>query len=94
MPMLLASMTISPRLGIGSVLPLAGDRPSVCESAVWLYIVRQHTRQPLSTAVFAHLSLSFFPAVFLRLGVGILHSIEKATQFVHGTPKLAASHRT
>ena len=32
--------------------------------------------------------------VFLRLGTGILHSIEKATQFVHGTPREAASHRT
>lgn len=44
----------------------------------------------------AYLSESFaFPAVvFFRFGAGILHSIEKATQFVHGTPKLAASHRT
>ncbi len=33
-------------------------------------------------------------AVFFRFGVGILHSIENAVQFVHGTPKLAASHRT
>ena len=41
------------------------------------------------------LSESFdFPCVFFLLGVGILHSMEKATQFVHGTPKLAASHRT
>lgn len=31
---------------------------------------------------------------FLRFGVGILHSIEKATQLVHGTPRLAASQRT
>jgi hypothetical protein len=42
----------------------------------------------------AYLSDSFFPGVFLRLGVGILQSMEKATQFVHGTPRLAASHRT
>lgn len=42
----------------------------------------------------SHLSDSFFPPVFLRFGVGILHSIENATQFVHGTPRLAASHRT
>jgi hypothetical protein len=46
----------------------------------------------------AYLSESLaFPAavdVFFRFGVGILHSIEKATQLVHGTPKLAASHRT
>jgi hypothetical protein len=34
------------------------------------------------------------PCVFLRFGVGILHSMEKATQLVHGTPRLAASHRT
>lgn len=32
--------------------------------------------------------------VFFLFGVGILHSIENATQLVHGTPKLAASHRT
>ena len=42
----------------------------------------------------AHLSESFdFPA-FFRFGGGILHSIEKATQLVHGTPKEAASQRT
>ena len=34
------------------------------------------------------------PDVFFRLGVGILHSMLKATQFVHGTPSEAASHRT
>ena len=33
-------------------------------------------------------------AVFFRFGVGILHSMENATQFVHGTPRLAASQRT
>lgn len=32
--------------------------------------------------------------VFLRFGVGILHSMEKATQLVQGTPRLAASQRT
>lgn len=32
--------------------------------------------------------------VFFLLGGGIMHSIEKATQLVHGTPRLAASHRT
>lgn len=31
---------------------------------------------------------------FLRLGVGMRHSIENATQLVHGTPRLAASQRT
>ena len=31
---------------------------------------------------------------FFLFGVGILHSIEKATQLVQGTPRLAASHRT
>ena len=44
--------------------------------------------------VHSYLSESLLPPVFFRLGVGILHSIEKATQFVHGTPRLAASHRT
>lgn len=37
---------------------------------------------------------SFDLAFFLRFGVGILHSIEKATQLVQGTPRLAASQRT
>lgn len=32
--------------------------------------------------------------VFFRLGCGILHSIWKATQLVHGIPKEAASHLT
>lgn len=31
---------------------------------------------------------------FFRFGDGILHSIEKATQLVQGTPRLAASQRT
>ena len=34
------------------------------------------------------------PDVFFLFGVGILHSMLKATQFVHGTPSEAASHRT
>ena len=43
----------------------------------------------------AHLSESFaFPCAFFLFGAGILHSMEKATQLVHGTPRLAASHRT
>ena len=41
-----------------------------------------------------YLSVSFLDPVFFRFGVGILHSIENAVQFVHGTPRLAASHRT
>ena len=32
--------------------------------------------------------------VFLRLGVGMRHSMEKAVQFVQGTPREAASQRT
>jgi hypothetical protein len=31
---------------------------------------------------------------FFRFGTGILHSMEKATQLVHGTPSEAASQRT
>lgn len=43
----------------------------------------------------AHLSESFaFPCAFFLFGAGILHSMEKATQLVHGTPRLAASQRT
>lgn len=38
---------------------------------------------------------SFLPVpVFLRFGEGIRHSMPKAVQLVHGTPKLAASQRT
>lgn len=32
--------------------------------------------------------------VFLRLGAGMRHSMEKAVQLVHGMPSEAASHRT
>lgn len=47
-----------------------------------------------------YLSESLFPWLpavfwaFFRLGVGMRHSIWKATQLVQGTPRLAASHRT
>jgi hypothetical protein len=46
--------------------------------------------------VASYLSPSFaLPVVvFLRLGAGMRHSIEKAVQFVHGMPKEAASQRT
>jgi hypothetical protein len=39
-------------------------------------------------------SCVFTVAVFLRLGAGMRHSMEKAVQFVQGTPRLAASQRT
>lgn len=39
-------------------------------------------------------SLGFDVFVRFRLGTGIRHSIENATQFVHGTPSEAASQRT
>jgi len=39
-------------------------------------------------------SLALLVWFFLRLGTGILHSMENATQFVHGTPRDAASQRT
>lgn len=56
----------------------------------------QHDAITTSPRGHAYLSESFaLPvAVFFLFGAGILHSIEKATQLVHGTPKLAASHRT
>ena len=42
-----------------------------------------------------HLSESFdFDCAFFLFGAGILHSMENATQLVHGTPRLAASQRT
>lgn len=42
-----------------------------------------------------HLSESLdLPWAFFLFGAGILHSMEKATQLVHGTPRLAASQRT
>lgn len=39
-------------------------------------------------------SAAFTAEVFLRLGAGMRHSMEKAVQFVQGTPRLAASQRT
>lgn len=46
----------------------------------------------------AYLSDSFAGAAllwtFFLFGLGIRHSIEKATQLVQGTPRLAASQRT
>jgi hypothetical protein len=39
-------------------------------------------------------SLARDVAVFLRFGVGMRHSMEKAVQFVQGTPSDAASQRT
>ena len=51
--------------------------------------------RPLCKGCDSYLSESLdLLAVFFRLGAGILHSIAKAVQLVHGTPKLAASHRT
>lgn len=51
-------------------------------------------RSSLCSMTSTYLSVSFLPAVFFRFGAGILHSMEKATQLVHGTPRLAASQRT
>ena len=39
-------------------------------------------------------SLARDVVVFLRLGAGMRHSMEKAVQLVHGMPSEAASHRT
>jgi hypothetical protein len=39
-------------------------------------------------------SLARDAVVFLRLGAGMRHSIEKAVQLVHGMPNEAASQRT
>jgi hypothetical protein len=39
-------------------------------------------------------SLARDVVVFLRLGAGMRHSMEKAVQLVHGIPKEAASQRT
>jgi hypothetical protein len=75
------------------VLVAAGDRSSFWLSPGWL-------RYQLATAFClsareAYLSTSLALAcVFLRLGVGMRHSMEKAVQLVQGTPRLAASHRT
>lgn len=70
-----------------------GDRSvPVYDSACSLLL--RNVRPDHITIHITHLSDSFLPLVFLRFGVGILHSIWKATQFVHGTPRLAASHRT
>lgn len=79
------------RDGDGSVV---GDCPRT-ESARSLHppSVSWLVRETLS--VVAYLSESRdLPCAFFLFGVGILHSMENATQLVHGTPRLAASHRT
>lgn len=50
--------------------------------------ILQNSRRPYSLSSF------FPPTIFFLLGVGILQSMEKATQLVQGTPRLAASQRT
>lgn len=50
------------------------------------------SRSPASLVPSA--SLARAVCVFLRFGVGMRHSMEKAVQFVHGTPSEAASQRT
>lgn len=39
-------------------------------------------------------SLVFVDVALFLFGAGIRHSMEKATQLVHGTPREAASQRT
>lgn len=84
-----------PGEGASAVSPRSLEKVS---SALYIaYIIALEQSRHAAT----YLSESFMrvlPAdaacVFLRFGVGILHSIEKATQLVHGTPRLAASQRT
>lgn len=65
-------------LSRGSTDVLPGERPSLLSSA--------------SLAPSA--SLARDVCVFLRFGVGMRHSMEKAVQLVQGTPSEAASQRT
>jgi hypothetical protein len=66
-------------LSRGSTEALPGERPSLLVSPA-----------SLTPSV----SLARDVCVFLRLGVGMRHSMEKAVQLVHGTPREAASQRT
>lgn len=59
---------------------MGGDIVDNCEPGVYVYLSE-------SLAVEA-------VCVFFLFGLGILHSIWKATQLVHGMPNEAASHRT
>jgi hypothetical protein len=58
-------------------------------SLAWVQAVREtdEGEQEIHGHPSAYLpsSLALDSAVLLRLGMGILHSMEKATQFVHGT---------
>jgi hypothetical protein len=87
------------RGGSPGVLLAAGERSSVWLSPCWLFPACQRSCHPIYSGSDSrrgsYLSVSFARAcVFLRLGVGMRHSMEKAVQLVHGTPRLAASHRT
>lgn len=82
-------------LSRGSTGVLAGERSSLSPRSLQLLVS--------STALFAgtasvipYLSTSFARdvVVFLRLGAGMRHSMEKALQLVHGMPSEAASQRT
>lgn len=70
--------------------------PAVARDEMSTSLVISSFFTPMAGELCTHLSESFaaLACVFFLLGCGILQSIEKATQFVHGTPRLAASHRT
>jgi hypothetical protein len=79
-------------LSRGSAEGLAGERSSLSprslSSVSFLTAAKPIMLSYLSTSLVREV------VVFLRLGAGMRHSIEKAVQFVHGMPREAASQRT
>ena len=80
---------LTPQAAPGVALLGAGERSSSPNSL-------SSQRDCSNGGVLTHLceSCALVACVFLRLGVGMRHSMEKAVQLVQGTPRLAASQRT
>jgi hypothetical protein len=79
-------------LSRGSAEGLAGERPSLSPRS--LLSVNSTASQRDTMVHYLSASLARDVVVFLRLGAGMRHSIEKAVQLVHGMPREAASQRT
>lgn len=73
------------RIGLDRITAVTAG-PDSNQRTIW-GVCNGRERQDLSESL-------ALPWAFFRLGGGIRHSMLKATQFVHGTPRLAASQRT
>lgn len=82
-------------LSRGSAEVLAGERSSLSPRSLASRVSSDLSGSAMSVDPYLSASLVREPPwVFLRLGCGMRHSIEKAVQLVHGIPSEAASQRT